>query len=290
MNSCFTTLSQLNTNILTFGINQLMTPHFLKYTAMNTFQTGHSFNTAPTSGQHPQLNATNKSVSFSDLVQRIVQSNSGKQRALKGPAIPQNHGRDWEECRVLAEEAISSHNYARAEALWLKAVARSESLPLRDWRRVYGMENLLSLYCSQGRYDEAEVFADRYAYQVQAVYGIDHLKTADAFNFLASIYFNLDQADKAIDYASKALSIYKHGAFPDAAKAAMAYYNLAVVNHQSGDFINADRFYRLAYEMRKELFGEQAVPTRKVVDSYNEMLADQESHEAARKIINQLLG
>ncbi|MEZ4544002.1 MAG: tetratricopeptide repeat protein [Cyanobacteriota/Melainabacteria group bacterium] len=244
---------------------------------MNSFYSGNTVRTGP-------------AASFSDLVQRIVQSNSGKQRAMQPLPQAENQSRDWEECRTLAEEALSNHNYARAEALWLKAVARSEQLPLRDWRRVYGLESLLSLYYSQGRFDEAEVFADRYAYQVQAVYGIDHLKTADAFNFLASIYFSLNRTAEAVDYAGKALSIYKQGAFPDPAKLAMVLYNLAVINHQDGDFINADRFYKEAYEMRRELFGEDAAPTRKVVESYNEMLADQESHEAARKIINRLLG
>lgn len=233
--------------------------------------------------------STGPAASFSDLVQRIVQSNSGKQRAVKPPKSTHAEGRVWEDCRLIAEEALSNKNYPQAEAMLLKAVSKAEDLPSRDWRRVYGLESLLSLYYSQNRFDEAEVFADRYSNYVQAVYGVDHFKTGDAFNFLASIYFSLNRLDEAIEYASKALSVYKHGAFPDQAKLGMVLYNLAVINHQAGDFISSETYFRQAYAVRSEIFGEDNESTKKVVDSYNEMLADKESHEAARKIIDRLM-
>lgn len=254
---------------------------------MNTFNPG---NPLSSPAYLPANTQSNSAVSFSELVQRIVQSNSGKQRAVKSSGNANLDGRQWEECRVLAEEALSNHNYARAEAMWLRAVARAESLPLRDWRRVYGLESLLSLYYSQRRLHEAEVFCDRYNYQVQAVYGVDHFKCGDAFNFMASIYFGLERYEQATEFASKAYSIYKHGEFPDQAKLAMACYNLAVINHAIGDFVSADDYYKQAYSIRRELFGEEAEATQNVVCAYNEMLADHESHVAARKIINQLLG
>lgn len=252
---------------------------------MNSFFNGTPYNPIPGPGSGAQSRAA---VSFSDLVQRIVQSNSGKQRAVK-PVNVQIEGRIWEDCRNLAEDALSNHNYSRAEALLLKAVAKAEELPVKDWRRVYGLETLLSLYYSQNRFDEAEVFAERYSNYVQAVYGVDHFKTGDAFNFLASIYFSLGQYEKAAEYGSKAFSIYKHGQFPDQTKLAMVFNNLAVINHQYGDFVSAEDYFRRAYNLRVELFGEDHPSTRKVVESYNEMVADRESHEAARKIINRLL-
>ena len=252
---------------------------------MNSFFSG-----TPYSPANAQTSPQGRSAaSFSDLVQRIVQSNSGKQRAVKPANEVVQDGRLWEDCRLLAEEALSNHNYDRAEALLLKAVARAEELPVRDWRRVYGLETLLSLYYSQNRFEEAEVFADRYSSYVQAVYGVDHFKTGDALNFLASIYFSLGKYDKAIENASKALSIYKHGQFPDRSKLAMVLNNLAVINHQFGDFISSESFFKSAYNLRCELFGEDHPSTQKVVDSYNEMVCDRESHEAAKKIINRLL-
>lgn len=226
---------------------------------------------------------------FSDLVQRIVQSNSGKQRALKPAKGPQIEGRLWEDCRNIAEEALSNKNYSRAEAMLLKAVSKAEDLPLRDWRRVYGLESLLSLYYSQERYDEAEVFIDRYSSHVQAVYGIDHVKTGDAFNFVASIYFSLGKLDDAAENALKALSVYKHGEHPDPVKLGMVLYNLGVICQQLGDFANSDTYYKQAYGLRVEMFGEDHTETQKIAHSYHEMLEDKASHEAARKIINRLM-
>ncbi|MBZ0189648.1 MAG: tetratricopeptide repeat protein, partial [Candidatus Obscuribacterales bacterium] len=218
-----------------------------------------------------------------------VQSNSGKQKPVQ-PVETKQGSREWGEYRELAEQAVSQGNYARAEAMWLKAIAEANSFPMRDWRISYGLESLGSLYYSEGRFEEAEIFVSRSFEATVQAYGAEHEKTADSYNFLSSIYFNVGKIDEALVNATRALSLYRRLNGPEHEKSAMVLYNIAVINHAQGEFETANTYYGQSYNIRSQLFGLDHPLTTKVMRSHHELMIDRRNHEAARRIVDRVMG
>jgi len=228
--------------------------------------------------------------SFSELVHRIVQSNSGKMKPIAPLESKQGGARDWSEYKDLAEAAMAEGNYPRAEAMWLRAIAEANSFPMRDWRISYGLKSLAGLFYCLGRFEEAEIFAVRAFESTVQSYGAEHQRTADSYNFLSSIYFNLGRIDEAVGNAARALSLYRRLDGKDSEKVAMVLYNLAVINHALGQFETANGYYGQAYTIRAQVLGQDHPLTAKVMRSHHELMIDRRNHEAARRIVDRVMG
>lgn len=226
--------------------------------------------------------------SFGELVQRIVQSNSGKHKALV--PIPRRVKDSWEHYCRKAEEANVVGNFAQVEAMWLKAVAETHCFDVRDWRRAYTQDRLASLYFAQGRYYEAEVFGVRALEASTISYGYDSEKTADCEDFLASIYFNLGRLDEAAVHAKQAIALFEKLRGEENARLASVCYNLGMIYHSCGAFDQAETYYQRAFRIRSKVFGWDHDATTKISKSYSELALDRKYHEEAKQIIDRLIG
>ena len=242
----------------------------------------------------PQITAvvdSTQSSNFGQLVQRIVQSNSGKHKALIPVPRKEKELEDhWDEFRTKAERAQASGNLAHAEAMWLKAIAESHAFEERDWRRGFALDSLAGLYFAEGRFDEAEVFAVRALECMIATYGTEDVRTADCEMFLSCIFFNLLKTDEAITYAESALSVYESVLNEWHSKVATACYNLAVIYHSFGEFEEAESYYQRAFKIRAEIFGFDHPMTRRVADAYTEMTIDRQHYKEAKEMLDRLIG
>lgn len=226
--------------------------------------------------------------SFSELVQRIVQSNSGKHKALV--PVPRRAKDSWEHFCRKAEDANVVGNFATVEAMWLKAIAETHLFDVRDWRRAYSQDRLASLYFAQGRYDEAEVFAGRALEASTISYGYESEKTADSEDFLASIYFNLGRMDEAAAHAKQAITLFEKLRGEESARVASICYNLGMIYHSCGNFDQAETYYQRAFRIRSKVFGWDHEATTKISKSYSELALDRKYHEEAKEIIDKLIG
>jgi Tetratricopeptide repeat. len=226
--------------------------------------------------------------SFGELVQRIVQSNSGKHKALV--PVPRRVKDSWEHYCRKAEEANVVGNFAHVGAMWLKAIAETHYFDVRDWRRAYSLDRLASLYFAQGRYDEAEVFASRSLEAATISYGYESEKTADCEDFLASIYFNLGRLDEAAAHAKQAIALFEKLRGEENARVASVCYNLGMIYHSCGAFDQAETYYQRAFRIRSKVFGWDHEATTKISKSYSELALDRKYHEEAKQIIDRLIG
>jgi tetratricopeptide (TPR) repeat protein len=233
--------------------------------------------------------STNVAANFGKLVQKIVQSNSGKHKALV--PVPRLEREDsWAEYRTMAERTQSAGNFAHAEAMWLKAIFETHCFDEDDWRRAYSLDCLAILYYAQNRLDEAEVFAERALDATRLSYGKDHLKTAECEMFLGSICFTLGKIDEAANHVKASLAIYEYVLEPVHAKIATACLNLAYIHHARGAFAEAEPFYQRAFKIRAQVFGWEHEMTSRVSKSYAEMAIDRKYHQEAKEMLDRLIG
>lgn len=227
---------------------------------------------------------------FGQLVQRIVQSNSGRHRALVPPVPRLERADAWTEYRTMAERSHRSGNFAHAEGMWLKAIAESHLFLDSDWRRGFSFDSLAGLCYAQGRYDEAEVFAIRALEATRTAYGDEHLKTAECEMFVGSICFSLMKIDEATAHVKCALFIYESILDPVHAKIATACFNMALIYHSRGAFSEAEMYYQRAFKIRAHIFGWAHEKTTTVSKLYSEMTVDRQSHKEAKEILDRLIG
>jgi len=226
---------------------------------------------------------------FGQLVQRIVQSNSGKHKALI--PVPRKEREDsWAEFRTMAERSQGSGNFAHAEGMWLKAIFETHVFADNDWRRAYSLDSLAVLYYAEQRYDEAEVFAARSLDATRLAYGNDHLKTAESEMFLGSICFTLGKTDEAILHLKTCLQIYEDLLEPVHQKVALACLNLAILYHYKGAFDESEPFYQRAFKIRAHVFGWEHEMTGRVSKAYAEMTLDRKHHKEAKEMLDRLIG
>ncbi|MBX9667120.1 MAG: tetratricopeptide repeat protein [Candidatus Obscuribacterales bacterium] len=226
---------------------------------------------------------------FGQLVQKIVQSNSGQHHAL-APTPRIDREDNWAEYRTMAERATSAGNFAHAEGMWLKAIARSHEFDRHDWRKAYSLDSLSIMYYAQHRYDEAEVLAIKALEASQQSYGEVHLKTAEIETFVASISFILMKPEEALSHAKKALEIYEKTLDEVDAKIATACYNLAIIYHSRGSFDEAETYYQRAFKLRATIYGWDHDMTTRVSKAYGELSVDKKNHREAKEMLDRLIG
>jgi tetratricopeptide (TPR) repeat protein len=246
--------------------------------------------TQVTTGEHIMPLSGKQAPGFGQLVQRIVQSNSGRHRALVPPVPRLERADAWAEYRTMAERSQASGNFAHAEGMWLKAIAESNQFKSNDWRRGFSFDSLAGLCYAQGRYDEAEVFAVRALEATRTAYGDEHLKTAECEMFVGSICFSVLKIDEATAHVKCALFIYEALLEPVHAKIATACFNMALIYHMRGAFSEAEIYYQRAFKIRAHVFGWEHEKTTRVSKLYSEMTVDRQYHKEAKEILDRLIG
>ena len=226
--------------------------------------------------------------SFGLLVQKIVQSNSGRHTALRRSSEVEMDD-SWADFRTRAEQSESAGNFAHAEGMWLKAIFETHAFDDRDWRKAYSLDKLAGLYYSLDRFDEAEVFAERALTATRLAYGSDHLKTAESEALAGAVAYCLGKLEEACSHVHKSLTINEHILDPIHKKTAANCLNLAYIYHAKGDFDLSEPFYQRAFKIRAQIFGWDHEMTSKVSKAYAEMAIDRKCHLEAKQMVDLLM-
>ncbi len=239
-------------------------------------------------GESPTV-GTVAATNFGQLVQKIVQSNSGQHPALGPQPRPPKGTSSWEDYKQQAEYYKYCKNFAYAEAMWLKAIYESHAFQRDDWRIIHSLEELATLYFALSRFEQAEVFAVRAFEAHKEQHGDDHEKTAASQEFLANVYFKLGRFEEAIKYAQDALAVLEKALGHNRARVATAYFNLGVIHHCCREFEKADTYYRRAYSIRTRLYGQEHLLTQKISNSHRDMCMDRQAHAEAKVLVDILI-
>lgn len=191
---------------------------------------------------------------FGRVVRRIMYANSGnsvldmKQSARENVMVVTN--RDWSAYRELAEKAAHDGNYSQAEFMWLAALDEAKNFHPTDPRLLVSLDNLASLYCSLGRYDQAECFCRRAIEVAETSFGVEHPFLAHCLNNLAGVYYHQKRYEEAEPVCRRLLSIYESSSGEEHPDVGMAANNLAMLYHVQGKYHQAERLYLRALAVR----------------------------------------
>jgi tetratricopeptide (TPR) repeat protein len=178
----------------------------------------------------------------------------------------------------------SQGRYCEAEPLHVKALTMRKRLlgeeptsrwlcPLRQLiltirKRLLGEEhsyvdvatslnNLASLYQSQGRYKKAEqLFVEALA-MWKHLLGDEHPNVANILNNLALLYQSQGRYKKAEQLYVEVLAMWKHLLGNEHPNVAASFNNLAVLYQLQGRYFKSEQMYLEALAMRKRLLGDE---------------------------------
>ncbi len=116
------------------------------------------------------------------------------------------------------------------------------------------LNNLASLYWSQGKYSEAELLHKRALKIREKVLGSDHLDVAASLNNLAVLYWNQGKYSEAESLHKRTLEIKERTLSPDHPDVAASLNNLANLYRDQGKYTDAELLYTRALEIREKAF------------------------------------
>jgi tetratricopeptide (TPR) repeat protein len=105
------------------------------------------------------------------------------------------------------EEAYQQSNYPDAEKHFRAALEEAETFPAEDVRLATNLNNLGSLYYSQGKHADAVPLFERALTIWQKTLGSEHPDVATSLNNLATLYRNQRKYDSAETLIKQALVI-----------------------------------------------------------------------------------
>ncbi|HEY9784176.1 MAG TPA: tetratricopeptide repeat protein, partial [Candidatus Obscuribacterales bacterium] len=226
---------------------------------------------------------------FGRLIRRIMYSNSGNFQAIvlpdsSSPKVIAVNNRDWNQYKELAEKAQQQGNFAQAEFMWLAALDEAKNFHASDPRLLISLDNLASLYCSIGRYDQAESFCKRAIDVATRFFGESHTYLAHCLNNLAGIYYHQRRYSEAEPLCRRVLEIYEKAHGEEHPDVGMAVNNLAMLYHVQGKYKLAERLYLRAIDIRTASLemGHPLIVT--LLENYANLLDSTGRHEQAEEV------
>ena len=89
----------------------------------------------------------------------------------------------------------------------------------------------------------------------EQIYGILHPEVARIYYALSTLYYGLDEKSAAVELAKKAVIVSERTLGIDNAETVLAYLNLSLLEHATGDTRNALAYVRHALELWKIVYG-----------------------------------
>ncbi len=152
--------------------------------------------------------------------------------------------------------AINLANYARAEE-WLTRLVEIRKSQGENTDYATALNNLASLYQSQGKYDEAEPIQKRTLAILEKALGDEHPKVATCLNNLAALYQSQGKFDEAEPIQKRALAIAEKALGDEHPDVATGLNNLAGLYDSQGKYGEAEPIYKQALAIREKALGDQ---------------------------------
>jgi len=144
---------------------------------------------------------TTESASQDDQDEPQVTTESASQDDQDEPQVT------WESYSDAGLEAQEQARYAEAEQLYLEALKEAGKFGEQDPRQPTSLNNLASLYYTQGRYAEAETLYQRVLTINEEALGPEHPDVATTLDNLAGLYYMQGKYSEAETLYQRALAI-----------------------------------------------------------------------------------
>jgi tetratricopeptide (TPR) repeat protein len=113
----------------------------------------------------------------------------------------------WQLCTALGLKAVHAKNFVEAEEFLATALAEAEKFPRGDPRILESLCNLAHAHYIQGKLPEAEQYL-RYALIIaEAVFGEEHLETANILQTLGRYLSAQQKEEEALPLFKRSLSV-----------------------------------------------------------------------------------
>jgi tetratricopeptide (TPR) repeat protein len=196
------------------------------------------------------------SIPLQDLQQLIATTECRKPNDLLLATLYISLGRIY--ARRLQQGEAEDYQTELSQAIksFQRAVNLQESLG-RELDLSYSLNNLATLYESQGRYSEAEPLFVRSLEIYECQLGIDHPDVATSLNNLAGLYESQGRYSEAEPLYLRALEIRERQFGADHSNVANSLNNLAELYRNRGRYSEAEPFYLRALEICERQLGEE---------------------------------
>ncbi|KAI1861109.1 hypothetical protein JX265_009728 [Neoarthrinium moseri] len=124
----------------------------------------------------------------------------------------------------------------------------------------------------------------------EQIYGILHPEVARAYGTLAQIYYQLEEKEAAVDLARKAAIVSERTLGVDNAETLLAYLNLSLFLHGSGDSKSALAYVKHALDLWKVIYGPDHPDSITTLNNAAVMLQHLQAYHESRIWFEQALG
>ncbi|KAH9900547.1 clustered mitochondria-domain-containing protein [Xylariomycetidae sp. FL2044] len=123
----------------------------------------------------------------------------------------------------------------------------------------------------------------------EQIYGILHPEVARAYSALASIYYQLDEKESAVELARKAVIVSERTIGVDSAETLLYYLNLGLYVHGSGDSKSAVAYIKHALDLWKIIYGADHPDSITTLNNAAVMLQHMQAYHESRIWFEQAL-
>ncbi|MCT0223761.1 CHAT domain-containing protein [Synechococcus sp. CS-1328] len=176
--------------------------------------------------------------------------------AIREKTLGPDHPETANSLNNLAELYDNQGNYAKAEPLYIRALAINEKALGPDHPgTAQSLSNLALLFLNQGAYAKAEPLYIRALAISEKALGPDHPDTAIRLNNLATLYDSLGAYAKAEPLYRRSLAIREKALGPDHPGTAIGLNNLANLYQLQGAYAKAEPLYLRALAIQEKALG-----------------------------------
>jgi tetratricopeptide (TPR) repeat protein len=156
----------------------------------------------------------------------------------------------------MADLHLNVDGYAKAEALYKRALAIREKTLGPDDKLVETLSNLAILYRAQKQHQQAEPLLQRVLTILEKTLGPEHPDVDQALNNLARLYEAQGQYAKAAPLYQRLLAIREKTLDPDHPDVARRINNLAWLYYQLRQYANAESLYQRSLAIEEKALGQ----------------------------------
>ena len=175
--------------------------------------------------------------------------------AFSSPTTYAQDTTKWEKSNAAGMEAYQEGRYAETEKRWLAALEEAENFGPDDERLATSLNNLATVYLSQGKYAEAESLFQRWLTISEKALGPEHPEMARGLNNLAELYKTQGKYAQAEPLYQRSLAIWEKALGPEHPNVAASLNNLALLYNNQGQYAQAEPLYQRSLAIWEKALG-----------------------------------
>ncbi len=184
---------------------------------------------------------------------------------------------------TLAQLHKDKGHYAKAEPLFMRALAIYEKVDPNHPDIIFPLNNLGMLFYYKGEYSQAESLIAR-VLAISEKAGKDSEDVASSLNNLAFLYKNKGDYARAEPLYVRALAIWEKELGAEHPKVAIGLNNLAGIYYMKGDYVRAESLYGRVLAIREKVLGPEHLETAQILNNLAQVYQDKGEYAKAESL------